>query len=303
MQRFSAGLVLAIGWLLTGFHAGAGIFSVASYNVELYTDQPFAGTRPKTTESKQRVQDTIIELRADILALQEIGSTNLLLDLRAALKKRGLDYPHWEWIEARDTNLHLALLSRFPITQRRPQTNQSFLLNGRRFQVSRGFLEADLRVAENYSVTVVAAHLKSKRRSALADEEDLREEESQLLRARVDKLLSEDPRRNLIVLGDLNDDKSSKAIKLVMGRGKTALVDTRPSEKGYPRESDSGMRPVAWTHYFVRDDSYSRIDYILVSPGLAREWIAPESLVLSLPFWGEASDHRPIITRFHNEEH
>ena len=302
MHRLTKRLLLIVmGWA-AGSHAVAGNFSVASYNVELYTDQPFAGDRPKTAESKLRVQDSILELRADVLALQEMGSTNLLLELRATLAKRGLDYPHWEWVEGRDTNLHLALFSRFPIIQRRPQTNLSFLLNGRRFQVARGFLEVDLKVAENYSLTVLAAHLKSKRRSAVADEQDLREEEAQVLRGQVDRLLTDSPRRNLVVLGDLNDDKSSKAIKVVLGRGKNALTDTRPIEKGYSRDGDTWLKQVAWTHYFARDDSYSRIDYILVSQGLAHEWIANESFVLALPFWAEASDHRPIITRFQNED-
>ena len=35
----------------------------------------------------------------------------------------GLSYPHWEWVSGADTNIHVAVLSRFPILARRPHTN------------------------------------------------------------------------------------------------------------------------------------------------------------------------------------
>jgi endonuclease/exonuclease/phosphatase family metal-dependent hydrolase len=58
---------------------------------------------------------------------------------------------------------------------------------------------------------------------------------------------------------------------------------------------------VTWTHYFARDDSYSRIDYIFLSAGMAREWNRSETYVLAAPNWGLASDHRPIVAGFWNE--
>ena len=58
---------------------------------------------------------------------------------------------------------------------------------------------------------------------------------------------------------------------------------------------------VTWTHYFGREDTYSRIDYIFLSPGMAREWNAIETYVLSAPNWGLASDHRPIVATFWSE--
>ena len=55
---------------------------------------------------------------------------------------------------------------------------------------------------------------------------------------------------------------------------------------------------VTWTHYFGQEDTYSRIDYIFLSSGMAREWNATETYVLAAPNWGLASDHRPIVAAF-----
>ena len=61
---------------------------------------------------------------------------------------------------------------------------------------------------------------------------------------------------------------------------------------------------VTWTYYYGTEDSYSRIDYILISPGMAREWIkkGTETYVLALPNWGVGSDHRPIVAAFEAED-
>jgi exonuclease III len=59
---------------------------------------------------------------------------------------------------------------------------------------------------------------------------------------------------------------------------------------------------VTWTYYYNVEDTYSRIDYILLSPGMAREWLKSETYVLSLPNWGVGSDHRPIVAGFETED-
>jgi endonuclease/exonuclease/phosphatase family metal-dependent hydrolase len=109
-----------------------------------------------------------------------------------------------------------------------------------------------------------------------------------------------------VVLGDFNDSKASASTKSVIGRGRLKLIDTRPTERA-PSESDAQnsvteLRSVAWTHYYAAEDSYNRIDYILLSPGMAHEWLKSETFVLSLPDWGIASDHRPIVAAFESED-
>ena len=293
---------LLFALLFWGRFAGAETFRVATYNLESYLDQPTETRAAKLAAAKAKVRESILAIKPDVLALQEMGRTNALLELRDYLKADGLDLPYWEHVSGFDTNIHVAILSKFPFTARRPHTDESFLLSGRRFRVSRGFGEVDIQVTTNYSFTLIAAHLKSKRAVAQADESEMRLEEAKLLREEIDACLAANPTANLVVLGDFNDTKDSASTKAVIGRGKAKLVDTRPAERNGEDTPGREPRNVAWTHFYAKEDSYSRIDYLLLSPGMAGEWVASETYVLTLPNWGVGSDHRPILATFEAED-
>jgi endonuclease/exonuclease/phosphatase family metal-dependent hydrolase len=299
-------VALLIFGLLFGIefvHAEA--FRIATYNLENYLDEASGTRHAKPAEAKTFIRQSIIELKPDVIALQETGSSNAVFELQQSLEADGLHLPHLERVSGFDTNIHLAVLSRFPFSAHRPHTNDDFLLDGRRFQVSRGFAEVDIQVATNFSFTLIAAHLKSKRPVAIADEADLRFEEARLLREIVDQRFAADPNARLVVLGDFNDTRNSKAIHELIGRGKHKLVDTRPSEpNGDNPASDSAshsQRNITWTHYYSIEDTYSRIDYILLSPAMNRFWKKEGTYVLTMPNWGRASDHRPIVAAFDTE--
>ena len=284
----------------------ADTFTVATYNLENYLDEPAAHRRPKSEAAKEKIRENIRALKPDVLALQEMGSTNALLELRASLKSEGLDYPYWEHVAAFDTNIHVAVLSRLPFAARRPHTREGFLLNGRRFSVSRGFAEVDVQVSASYKFTLLAAHLKSRREVPEADEAELRQQEAVVLREIIDARLQANPNLNLIVVGDFNDLKDSGPVKAIIGRGRSALIDTRPAERNGDDSNalngHTAPRNVTWTYYFAKDDTYSRIDYILLSHGMAREWRTNGAYVFACPNWGVASDHRPVIASFYAED-
>ncbi|MGE3309285.1 MAG: endonuclease/exonuclease/phosphatase family protein [Limisphaerales bacterium] len=292
-------LFLGLGSFGWGAVGGPDRVALATYNVENYLLTRTGDRLAKSEASKAAVARLLKAVNADVVALQELGGLEALDDLCRRMGALGLEYPHREWVRGYDTNIQVALVSRFPIVARRPHTKETYLLSGRRFHVSRGFLEVDLRIGSDYLLTVWVAHLKSRRTAVQADQADMRLEEARILRGLLDERLREAPRANVVVLGDLNDTKDSPSIRALMGRGSGRLVDARPSE----RNGDTGFTPnprwqprtIAWTHYYGVEDTYSRVDYALLHPNAAREWKASESYVATVPDWGVASDHRPVV--------
>jgi endonuclease/exonuclease/phosphatase family metal-dependent hydrolase len=249
---------------------------------------------------------SILSLHADVIALEEMGTSNALQELRDSLKKDGEDFAFWEQVHAYDTNIHVAVLSKLPIVARRSHTNDAFLLDGKRFQVKRGFAEVDIQAAPDFQFTLIAAHLKSHLSAADADEAEERLGEAKALRAIVDARLANNPDARLIVLGDFNDGKDSASTKAIIGHGKTKLFDTRPVERngdtapGQPPYFEP--RDVAWTYFYGKSDTYSRIDFIFLSPAMKRIWLPAETFIPTISNWGIGSDHRPIVAGFCTDE-
>ncbi len=297
-----ASLIFAGVALFDSTDAGGQQFRVCTWNLEAYVDAATKTRFIKTEESKVKICECLLMLRPDVVALQEIGNLGAVAELQEVLSKQGLTFPYREHVGGFDTNIHIAVLSRFPITASRAHTNDSFLLSGRRFRVSRGIAELDIQVATNYSFTLFAAHLKSKRPIPEADEAELRLEEARVLREKIDTRLRADPKANVVVVGDFNDTQDTPAVKAVVGRGRHKLIDTRPAERNgdatSPVDNREEPRRITWTHYYPKQDTFSRIDFILISRGMVPEWVIAESYVLAIAGWGLASDHRPIVATF-----
>jgi endonuclease/exonuclease/phosphatase family metal-dependent hydrolase len=278
-------------------------FRVATYNVENYLDQPTESRHEiKSAEAKAKVRESIEAMKPDVIALEEMGTTNALLELRASLKADGQDFPFWEHVNGADTNIHVAVLSKFPIVARHPHTNDEFLLDGKRFRVERGFAEVEIQPATNFMFTLIAAHLKSRRPVPNADQAEERLGEACVLRGIIDQHFKSNPDVKLIVLGDFNNTKDSDSTKEIIGRGKFKLADTRPAERNgdnsFVKNIYHEPRDVTWTYFYGADDTYSRIDCIFLSPAMARDWVKAGTYIPAIPNWGIGSDHRPIIATF-----
>src|SRR5258708_23536162 len=115
MVTFRRAATLLVLLLIAG-SAGAQTFRVAQYNIENYLDEPTTSRVAKPEAARAKVRESILALKPDVIALEEMGTTNALLELQGSLKSAGLDLPHWEHITGYDTNIHVAVLSKFPFT-------------------------------------------------------------------------------------------------------------------------------------------------------------------------------------------
>ena len=306
MTRRNWRRVWVLGWLwmgCCGVFAAEAEFTVASYNLENYLELPI-GSRPvKPEESRAKIQESLLNSAGGRAGGAGDWFGGRLAEVARRLKAPGIGLPA---LGTRDRiRYQHPRGGAQPISfhHRRPHTNEGFLLYGRRFMVSRGFAEVDVRVNARYQFTLITAHLKSRRESASADQADLREQEAVRLRRIIEARLQARPEANLVVLGDFNDHPDSAPLRILLARGKRhGLVDTRPAERNangsLDDDSRSRSRQVTWTHFFEKEDVYSRIDYLLVSRGMSREWNPKGTYVLRMPNWGVGSDHRPIVARF-----
>ena len=282
-----------LGLLLAG-NLRAGNVVVASYNVENYlkmerkVDGKTVPDAPKPEQEIAAVIDVVKEINPDILGIVEMGDEKTLDEFRARLKAAGLDYPHKEWVRGTDAARHVALLSRFPIVARNSRDEVPFELNGKQMRVGRGILDVTVKLADNFLLHLVGAHLKSRREVPDLDQVAMRAKEAWYLREHLDKILRENPEEKLLLFGDMNDTKNEYPIKELLGSTRDPL-----RMKDLFLTDYYGYR---WTHYWSSADIYSRIDYLMVSQGLWPDINMDKSGISSSRIWYKASDHRAIFT-------
>lgn len=278
------------------FAVAASAITVATYNVENYlvtdrmADGAFRQAYPKPESEKTALRLAIATMGADIIAVQEMGKPPFLAELQRDLKAEGHDYPHAIVLEAADENRHVAFLSKVPFKEVREHKAVPAKFLGETDVVKRGVLEVTV-ATDRGDLTLFVIHLKSRRTERQDDPEGAAQRHAEAVAVR-DLVLSRhpDPAQALFaVLGDWNDTRNSRAIRALQKRGNTELGEIL-------RAADS--RGDTWTHAYRREDSYSRIDFILVSPGL-KPLVANNgrATIYDGPGAREASDHRPVVMK------
>lgn len=265
---------------------------VAAYNVlnylkmDRFVDGATVEGVPKPEAEIAAVIEVIKSAAPDVLGLVEMGDESMLADLQKRLKAAGLDYPHAEWVKGADQYRHLSLLSKFPIISRNSRDDVPFELDGKMQRINRGILDVTVQVRPDYQLRLVGAHLKSRREVPEFDQAQFRAKEAWHLRQHINQILEESPETNLMLFGDLNDTKNEYPVRELIGT------------KGTPNYmmdlwlTDS--RKERWTYFWKTADTYSRIDYIMVSPAMVKEVDLSKSGINDLPVWSDASDHRLI---------
>ncbi|HUI06771.1 MAG TPA: endonuclease/exonuclease/phosphatase family protein [Verrucomicrobiae bacterium] len=274
--------------------ADTNTFIVAAYNVEnwLSMDRHGKADQPKPQSEKDALFQVVAQIRPDVLGVEEMGTTNDLADLADGLRAHGIDLPYREWIQGADTNRHVSVLSRFPIVERFSRTDYNYLLNGKPQRIERGIIDVKIQVNDHYAFRAVVAHLKSKRHVEIGDQTVMRLEEAKLLRAHVGKALKDDPELNLIVMGDFNDTPESAPIRAIVGEPPFALVELLAVD------SKGGQD----TYYWKYRNQFSRIDYLITSPGMANEYVPDGARIADVEGWDNASDHRAVYAKFYAHE-
>ena len=272
----------------------AETITIATYNVENYVaadrrvDGVYRPAYPKPEAAKAALRAVIRALDADVLALQEMGPLAYLEELRRDLRHEGIDYPYSALAEAADADRHLAVLSRRPFRRVQTVAGLEFSYFGGPEKVKRGVLEITL-AAGRVELTLFVVHLHSRFTDRADDPGSAlrRAGEAKVVRDYVLRRFPDPAAALFLILGDCNDTKASKSLRLLTKRGGTVI-----SRLLKARDS-AGEN---WTYYYHKDDTYSRVDYIMESPGLAS---AADSAarIFDGASVREASDHRPVVVR------
>ena len=290
---------IGLGFLRLGFLAlwlslaRGETVTIATYNVENYgpadrmTEAGFRKDYPKPETEKRALRTVIKALAADVLVLQEMGNRQHLDELRRDLKTEGVDYPFAELASAADEDRHMAILSKRALASPTTHTDLSFSYLGGKETVKRGLLEVTISTASG-PVTIFAVHLKSRYTDRADDPMSAirRAGEATAVRDRILKQFPQPAQARFLVIGDCNDSRISKAVGFLQKRGKTEVAQLLPA-------ADS--RGENWTHAYRKEDSYSRVDHILVSPELAAAVVERRARIFDGAGVREASDHRPVF--------
>jgi endonuclease/exonuclease/phosphatase family metal-dependent hydrolase len=272
--------------------ARAETLTIATYNIANYnlTDRMAEGVYrpqyPKPESEKAALRQVIRGLGADVLALQEVGGEAFLRELQRDLRGEGCDYPFSALLIAGDEPRHVAVLSRRPLVRVERHLDLPFNYLGSRGTVRRGLLEVGVE-AGGKPLTLFVVHLKS-RYTERADDpqaEAWRSAEAVAIRDRI--LDGQDPRTaRFVVLGDFNASPRDRAMRAIQRRGERVICEL------VAVEDSRGDR---WTHAYRRDDSYSRVDHVLVSPALTASVADQRGHIVDGAAVAAASDHRPVV--------
>jgi endonuclease/exonuclease/phosphatase family metal-dependent hydrolase len=259
-------------------------FGFVTYNVKNWL---ISSQNPEKTKlSKRAVIGILSSSGADVIGLSEIGDRNDVLEIQKMLKASRQDLPYFHYTGGIDPIRHLALLSRFPIiSTAKPEIE----IPGTGFSMQRGILDATLQIGES-QVRFIGLHLKSKRIVPSLDESQLRVNEDMHVRNHLDRILKQTPDQSLVVYGDFNDHLKSLSTRTILGTYRSPAYLFPISAKDGRNEN--------WTHFYDFQDSYSRIDFVVVSKSMKSRISPGQAKILDPPDWYSASDHRAVFVRF-----
>lgn len=278
--------------------AASGKLRIASYNIRnLFDGIPAPGGPAENAKPEKELValgEAMRHINADVIALQEVENKEVLGQFRDRYI-RELGYREMVLIEANDPRgIDVALISRYPVVDVKSHKDVRFPVPGQGEQgFSRDLLQVRIQGPNNYLFTAFVVHLKSQHGAEQADAK--RRAEAEQINRIVGQFQRQNPRENVVVLGDFNDTVETHEI--------APLVNPQVSGIGLYDiiHEEFGIQPWVFTYHPQR--YRSRIDYILLNQNMKNEYI-PRSVQLYKPskqgeqwqhlYFYDASDHIPI---------
>lgn len=283
---------------------------VGTFNLHCFRDEnrysekgQFRYKHPKSEKEKQALYRTILEVRPDILAVQEIGGEVWLDELADALAREGLTYPYRVLLHAHDKYNRNAILSRVPFSK-----TVKLGLHGK---MTRGLLGIVVPVAGGGLFHVYDVHLKSKLSKDPDDPEcvGLRSREARIVRRLIEfdvddektaekvngavrfvpppSFARKNPPELFVLVGDFND---------VPGSTSLASLEVESFATALPAKDENGG---VLTYFNPNRGYFHTFDRIFVSPKIYKKFYVPDSAkIAEFPWSPKASDHRLVYADF-----
>ena len=214
--------------------------------------------------------------RADVCALQEVENLVTLTAFHNRYLTRWADRPYQERIlfEGNDgRGIDVALLSRLSVVSKKSHAGETFgslgikppkgaPKNARVFR--RDCLEVDV-VKDGRALTLYVCHFKSMH-GGRPETRAIREQEAAGVRKIIERRFANPAKEDWIILGDLNDYLEIDG-RPASDHGLGPLVDD-----GFAQ--DLAMLTIGddlerWSHHYPRENTYSALDHMLLSPAIA----------------------------------
>lgn len=280
---------------------------VGTYNLHNFRDEnrfsekgKFRYKHPKTQKEKAALYSTILDVRPDVLAVQEIGGTAWMEELAEALARRGLAFPYRVCLEGGDAYNRLAILSRVPFSKTVEISAPE--------KLSRGLLGVVIPVAGGHLLHVYNVHLKSKVSSDPDDPEcnERRSREARYVRRLIELAVADEKRAAKIpasvrapelgpkktpelflLLGDFND---------VPGASSLSALEAESFAQALPAKNAAGG---VLTYFNPHRGYFFTFDRIFASPSLFKKFYVPASAKIAEDSRSQiASDHRLVYADF-----
>lgn len=270
-------------------------FTLATYNVHNLFDRfdnPYTAdesTDPKSAAQLKALAAAIRAVNADVLVLQEVEHGGAL---RAFVSEHLADVGYTAVVDSPTDDprgICVAALSRLPVVRvvshrTVPLRPEGPAVPENRF--ARDLLRVDVAAGETV-VAVFGLHLKSKL-DAPGDPQGANWRLAEATRARmiIQEMVRREGVTHFAVVGDLNDTPESQAVGMLMNTTSPGLVDVLAGIPAEKRITFSNSR------------FQQGIDFILLSPSLAKHMRAESGMILSDRLFEGTSDHRPVRVEF-----